>query len=209
MKKHIAKKMLALSLSAILAVGVSVSAAESVDKVEADTVASNGTTYDYALSSVKVYETDDTSQYDFGFEKTIEKDGLSYCLETVEYSQVNMYEKEYGEEVIEYTITREETVLSEDKDSFKPDKSITEAGHDYVYDKTDYELVKTDIVPLTKHLDTEVIQSALVVENYPETLPYEYEGKMYDLEYSDYEVVSTGWHDGYYLYGTITNYDAA
>ena len=209
MKKHIAKKMLVLSLSAILAVGVSVSAAESVDKVEADTVASNGTTYDYALSSVKVYETDDTSQYDFGFEKTIEKDGLSYCLETVEYSQVNMYDKEYGEEVIEYTITREETVLSEDKDSFKPDKSITEAGHDYVHDKTDYELIKTDIVPLTKHLDTEVLQSALVVENYPETLPYEYEGKMYDLEYSDYEVVSSGWHDGYYLYGTITNYDAA
>lgn len=202
--------MLILSLSAILTLNISVSAAESAETiVEADTVATNGTTYDYALSSVKVYETEDASQYDFGFKETIEKDGLFYCLDTVEYSSVSMYEKEYGEEEIEYTITVEDTVLSDAKDSYKPDKTMTKAGHDYVYDSIEFEEISSETIPLYRYLDTEVLQEPLIVGNYPETMPYEHEGVMYDLDYSDYEVISSGWHDGYYLRGTITNYDAA
>ena len=208
-KKNMAKKMLVLSLSAILTLGMTVSAAESVEMVEADTIASNGSTYDYALSAVKVCATDDKSQYDFGFEETIEIDGLSYCLDTVEYDQVNMYEKEYGTDEIEYTITIEETVLGEDKDSFKADDTVTRAGHDYVYSDISFEETSSETIPMYKYLDTEVLQGVLIVENYPETLPYDYEGKMYDLKYSDYEVLSSGWHDGFYLYGTIYDYDAA
>ena len=86
------------------------------------------------------------------------------------------------------TITIEETVLGEDKDSFKADDTVTRAGHDYVYSDISFEEISSETIPMYKYLDTEVLQGVLIVENYPETLPYDYEGKMYDLKYSDYEV---------------------
>lgn len=201
--------MLVLSLGAVLTLNMSVGATESAEKVEADSVATNGTTYDYALSSVKVYDTEDSSQYDFGFEDSIDVNGVTYSLATVEYNSINMFEKEYGTEDIEYTITVEETVLGEDKDSFKADSTYTKSSFEYVYDDVVYEETSSETIPLFKSLETEVLQGNLNVGDYPATMPYEYEGKVYDLEYSDYQVISTGWHEGYYLYGTITDYDAA
>lgn len=204
------RKYLAVVMTAILSLNMTVNAAEELEFVNTDnTVSRDGTEYDYALSGIKVYDTNDETKYDFGFEETIENDGLFYCLEGIEYSTVNLYEKEYADKVIDYSVIVEETVSGEEKDTFDPDEEITKSGYSYKYDGIEFEEVSSETIPLSSYLETELLQGELVASDYPDTMPYEYEGVMYDLKYSDYEIISQGWHDGYYLYGTITNYDAA
>lgn len=173
-----------------------------------DKTDSKGKEYDYVLTETKEYETDDSEYFDFSFEKTIEEDGLSFYLENVEYSVESMYDSEIGKD-ISYEVSVEEQVSYEEKETYSPQKSYSSNGYEYAIKDVSYEETTAEVYPLERNVQTELLTAEPDIDNYPATMPYEYEGKEYSLPYKDYEAVSSGWHDGYYLYGTIYNYDAA
>lgn len=202
------KKILIIMLVAILSTNGITAKAEEVQYIEADSNSSDGTSHDYALTATKVYDTDNETEYDFGFAETIDKDGLSFSLNSIEYSVETMYSIEIGDEEIAHEITVEENVTYDKKENYEPEETYESNGYKYILKDVSYEAVE-EIEPFKTGINTEIIQGDLNVANYPTTMPYEYEGQTYDIPYKDYEVISEGWHDGYYLYGTITNYDAA
>ncbi len=202
------KKILTFLLVSILSLNGMVVCASEEQMVETDAVSSDGTAYDYALTSTKIYDTDDKTTYDFGFDETIDVDGLSFCLNSIEYEVENMYDVEFSGVELQYEVVVEQEVSYVDKAEFEPEEQYEENGYEYYLKDVTYEKV-SEIPPLKMSVETEVLQGDLDISNYPQSMPYEYNGSKYDLPYKNYEVINTGWHDGYYLYGTITNYDAA
>lgn len=202
------KKILTFLLVSILSLNGMVVCASEEQMVETDAVSSDGTAYDYALTSTKIYDTDDKTTYDFGFDETIDVDGLSFCLNSIEYEVENMYDVEFSGAELQYEIVVKQDVSYVDKAEFEPEEQYEENGYKYYLKDVTYEKV-SEIPPLKMSVETEVLQGDLDISNYPQSMPYEYNGSKYDLPYKNYEVINTGWHDGYYLYGTITNYDAA
>lgn len=202
------KKILTFLFVSILSLNRMVVCANEEQMVETDAVSSDGTVYDYALTLTKIYDTDDKTTYDFGFDETIDKDGLSFCLNSIEYEIENMYDVEFSDMELEYELVVEQEVSYVDKAEFEPEEQYEENGYKYHLKDVTYEKV-SEIPPLKMSVETEVLQGDLDISNYPQSMPYEYNGSKYDLPYKNYEVINTGWHDGYYLYGTITNYDAA
>ncbi len=190
------KKILTFLLVSILSLNGMVVCASEEQMVETDAVSSDGTTYDYALTSTKIYDTDDKTTYDFGFDETIDVDGLSFCLNSIEYEVENMYDVEFSGVELQYEVVVEQEVSYVDKAEFEPEEQYEENGYEYYLKDVTYEKV-SEIPPLKMSVETEVLQGDLDISNYPQSMPYEYNGSKYDLPYKNYEVINTGWHGIY------------
>ena len=201
------KKLLALLFSfALVFNSYTITLASEITEID-DVVSIDGTEYDYAVSSTDIYDTDNESEYDFGFENTIQVDGNVYNLNHVEYDVTYMYDEEIGKD-IKYEIVVKKDVSFDDKETYIPEPTYMDNGFTYAFESVSFD-EKMQISSFTSHIDTELLTDELDVSKYPATMPYDYNGKTYDVPYKNYEVMTTGWHDGYYLYGTIYNYDAA
>lgn len=173
-----------------------------------------GKSYDYVLSDSKTYDTDDESEYDFGFNDTIEVDGVFYSLDHIEYDVVSAYDLEYGDQDVQEVITISESipVTADELDDYVPDKkNILEGELVYSFSDVNFNESEENIISAEKNVQTEVLMNPITVYDYAATVTYtdEETGETFELPFVDYSVYEQGWFGGYQLYGTISDYDAA
>ena len=179
-----------------------------------DTSATDDKSYDYVVTETDTYNTDNESEYDFGFEDTITVDGVSYSLDHITYDVVSQYESLYGDVDIPDTIKikAEDPVMADEKDDYISNKrSVEENGFTYSYSDIDFSDSDENIEFIEKTVETEVILGGITDYDYKATVTYEDEdtGEEYELPFIDYSVKQEGWFSGYHLYGTISDYDSS